>query len=75
MVRKNSGRHQPDGRRALAPFGTRQALGGSAEHAGLPDTRRRRRPMAESLPFATWFWLLVPMLGCLLLSVLSLLRR
>jgi hypothetical protein len=31
--------------------------------------------MAESLPFATWFWLLAPMLGCVLLSILSLLRR
>ena len=31
--------------------------------------------MVESLPFATWFWLLVPTLGCVLLSVLSLLRR
>ena len=27
--------------------------------------------MAESLTFATWFWLLVPMLTCVVLSLIT----
>ena len=31
--------------------------------------------MAESLTAATWFWLLVPMIGCVVLATISLILR
>ena len=31
--------------------------------------------MADSLTAATWFWLLVPMIGCLMLTIVSLIIR
>ena len=69
-MRKNGlpGRRSP-GRGAIIKIKKTRvvARGGNGQRGGWA--------MADSLTAATWFWLLVPMIGCLMLTIVSLIIR